>query len=449
MFISNGFPPMRWAGVETYTASLAGTLLENEHSVQVLCCGDWHDGREHWNGYTDDVYNNIPVRRLNLNWQKSPDPQKYLYNNPVVAEFLDGYLKEIKPDLVHVTSCETLSASVLDVVKTNGIPLVLSITDFWFLCPRINLLKSNNENCDGATTPWECLKCTAYWSKPYQWSKNLLPEKELEIFLTQLSKMPVVTRQRGFRGWIGNMADRKQFMRYVFSLPDVRLVASEFVKDIHIQNGFDNPIDLHPYGHDLSWLDKYQGKTHSATFSIGFVGQITHSKGVHLLLEAARQLSERFGSRPNFLIYGNLHKHPEYESWLESVAKGLGNVQFCGTYPREMSAEVFSKMDVLVVPSLWYDFPLIIHEAFATKTPVIAANLGGMAETISHGINGLLFERGNVDDLVLQIRRIVSEPDLIGKLRAGIPQVKTIHEDVGEIEKIYQDLLQRHVETSI
>ena len=253
--------------------------------------------------------------------------------------------------------------------------------------------------------------------------------------------MPLITRQRGFRGMIGDMADRKLFMRHVFSLPDVRLVASRFVRDVHVQNGFDDPIQLHPYGHELSWLKSYQAKRRSAVVTIGFIGQITHSKGVHLLLEAARQLTEKFGDKINFLIYGNLHKHPEYARQLEGMSQGLGNIQFCGTYPRELSADVFSKLDVLVVPSLWYDFPLIIHEAFATGTPVIATNLGGMAETISHDVNGLLFERGDVNGLAHNIQRIVDEPELLKRLGLGIPKVKHVDEEADKLQKIYMKLV--------
>lgn len=449
LFIANGFLPMHWAGVETYTAAIAGELTRKGHIVRVLCGGKWQDGQNHWNGYIDDVYKDIPVRRINLNWQKSLDPQKHLYNNPVVADFLDQYLKEIKPDLVHITSCETLSASVMEVVKKNNIPLVLSITDFWFLCPQINLLRSDGENCNGITVPWDCLQCTARGSKVYRLSQKVLPEKGVEALLTKLSEIPTITRQRGFRGMMGDMADRKQFMRHVFSIPNVRLVASKFARDIHIENGFDDPIQLHPYGHDLSWLENYQGKVHSTAINVGFIGQITPSKGVHILLEAARHLVETLGEKVNFLIYGDIDKHPEYASRLESMSDGLGNVQFCGIYPREMSATVFSRMDVLVVPSLWYDFPLIIHEAFATKTPVIATNLGGMAEAVSHEVNGLLFERGNVDDLVCQIRQIVDEPGLIQKLQAGIPSVKSIHEDASELEKIYLELSERQAKSIV
>jgi glycosyltransferase involved in cell wall biosynthesis len=103
---------------------------------------------------------------------------------------------------------------------------------------------------------------------------------------------------------------------------------------------------------------------------------------------------------------------------------------------------VLSEIDVIVVPSLWYEnAPLVIQEAFATKTPVITTNLGGMAEAVDHGINGLLFERGDVADLARQLRRIVNEPELLDGLRAHIPTVKTIDEEVTELEANYRDLI--------
>jgi glycosyltransferase involved in cell wall biosynthesis len=166
-------------------------------------------------------------------------------------------------------------------------------------------------------------------------------------------------------------------------------------------------------------------------------------------LEAARRLTDSLGEKVNFLIYGDLHKHPEYTRQLERLADGLNTVKFCGTYPREKSADVYSKMDVLVVPSLWYDFPLIIHEAFATKMPVIATDLGGMAETVSHEVNGLLFERGNVEDLVNQIQRIVNEPELVRKLKLGIPQIKSVQEEGSEIEQMYAELFQRQAKSTV
>jgi glycosyltransferase involved in cell wall biosynthesis len=447
LFITNGFPPQRWAGTETYTAGIAKGLQEKGHEIQILCAGKWDDGPNFWNGYQDDLYNDLPVRRINLNWKKSPDPFRYLYQNPVIAQYLTEYLDELRPDVVHVSSCETLSASILSVVKTHRIPLVLSITDFWFLCPQINLLRSDGENCSGVTTPWDCLTCLARDSKVYRYSTQSLPNSVAKIVLTQIGKIPLLARQNGLRGMFGDIADRKHYLRQAFSLPDVRTVASKFVKNVYITNGFDDPTQLQPYGHDLSWLHNYHGKLSQTGINIGFIGQIINSKGVHLLVEAARRLTESFGKKVNFLIYGDTCKNPEYTQKLKVISSGLDNVHFCGTYPHAQSAEVYSKIHVLVVPSLWYDFPLIIHEAFSTQTPVIATRLGGMAEAVLHETNGLLFERGNVDDLTHQIRRIMTEPSLLQKLTNGIQRVKRVEEEVDELEETYQVLLSSRIKS--
>lgn len=440
LFVTNGYPPHRWAGTETYTAGIAEELQRRHHQVQVLCVGEWETGSGYWNGHEDAVYRGVPLRRLNLNWTKAPDPFLYLYNNPAVADYMARYLNEQRPELVHVTSCGTLSASVLRVIEEAGIPLVLSLTDFWFLCPQINLLRSDGENCDGLTTAWDCLRCKLFGEKAYRWPSRLLPEASVAYLLQAVSKYPFLTRRRGLRGMAGDMKDRKEFLHQALEWPDVRITASPFVRDVHVANGVAAPIKVQPYGHDLSWLAGYAGKAPTEVIRIGFIGQLLPSKGVHLLLQAACSLQDSIGDKYRLLVYGNLEKIPEYGARLRSLAAGLDSVRFCGTYAHDESADVFAQIDVLVVPSLWYDFPLVIHEAFATGTPVIATDLGGMAEAVTNEVSGLLFERGDVDDLTGQLRRIVEEPGLLECLQAGVPTVKTIEEEVTELEQIYLDL---------
>lgn len=442
LFISNGYPPRQWAGTETYTAGIAQELDRQGHEVQVLCGGDWQEGPEYWNGYTDEFYHDIPIRRLNFNWTKAPDPFRYLYADPVVAEFLSGYLDELQPDLVHVTSCDILSASILGVVKEAGLPLVLSLTDFWFLCPRWNLLRSDGENCTGVTTDWECLSCNLYDEKVYNWPNLILPEAIVSRVLTTFSKYPILTRQRGLRGMAGDMADRKEYLLKVLELPDYRITASTFVRDIFLDNGVVAPIKVQAYGHDLSWLDDYTGKTPSPVIRFGFIGQISHSKGVHLLLQAVRFLEESgYQKEMNLSIYGDLGHDPTYSEMLQDLASNMPDVQFKGTYSHDQSAEIFAGIDILVVPSLWFDFPLVIREAFASNTPVITTNLGGMAEAVEHEISGLLFERDDAEDLARQLQRIIDEPQLLEYLQDGLPPVKSIAEEVGELQEIYYDLM--------
>jgi glycosyltransferase involved in cell wall biosynthesis len=414
--------------------------MRRGNPVQVLCCGTWTRGTDHWNGYDDGTYKGISVRRINLNWTKVSNPAEHLYNNPIIRKHVDQFLDEVSPDLVHVTSCETLSASVLQAVKNKKIPLVLSITDFWFLCPRISLLNSDGKNCDGIKSPWECQKCLAKHTKIYRLARSVLPSKGLELFLMASGRMPFMARRRGFRGHIRNMSGRKKFLRSMFSLPDVRLTASAFVRNMHVKNGFNDPIRIHPYGHDLSWLRKGFKKEKRRMIRLGFIGQIIRSKGVHLILDAINLLDDSLRKKIRLSIYGNIKQNPGYGASIQEKINALENVIFKGTYPHDETAKVFSDIDVLVVPSLWYDFPLIVYEAFATKTPVIASRLGGLEEAISHGVDGLLFERGNVLDLAAQINRLINEPPLLEKLASKLPAVKTIEQEGAELMKIYGDL---------
>jgi glycosyltransferase involved in cell wall biosynthesis len=441
LYLTNGFPPHRWAGTETYTAGIAKGIQMKGHTVGVLCPRDWERGSEYWNGYFDGEYNSIPVRWLDLNWKKAPDPNAYLYKNPIIANYLDKYLDEYEPDIVHVTSCETLSASVIESVKRNNLPLVLSLTDFWFLCPRINLLHGDGSNCNGLTTPWECIHCLSFGHISHKLMMSTLPKPIAKFTMNSVSKLPKLSRQNGLRGMYLNVEDRKSYLRKMYASADVRLTASEFVKKTHFDNGFDEPLETHSYGHDLSWLKDYHGKKFSPKLRIGFIGQIVRSKGVHILLEAAREMYTMFGERLSFSIYGNPQIDPDYWEQLQMISEGLDNIEFCGTYNHEESAGIFSRLDAIVVPSLWYDFPLVIYEAFATHTPVIATNLGGMADAVQHQVSGLLFERGNVTDLANQIKRFILEPELVSNMAKNAPRVKGIEEEANELEAIYEDLV--------
>ena len=449
LLISNGMPPKSWGGTQAYTAGLAVELRSRGHAVQVLCGGTWEQGRFALNGVESTTYKGVPVRRLQLNWKKPPDPCRYLYDNPEVAAYLRRYLHDTPPDLVHVTSCERLSAGILREVKDAGIPLVLSLTDFWFLCPRINLLRSDGENCSGATTPMECLECQMRGSKAYEWPRSLLPAVAADQLLQKVVRFPQLTRQRGFRGMAADMADRKALLSEALTWPNVCITASEFVRSVFVNAGATRPIHVMPYGHELQWLDRYDGKTRSDVIRFGFVGQISKSKGVHVLLEAARMLHERRPGGFKVVIYGNLDKDEAYKRRVLAIAEGLPEIEFAGVYRREDSAAVYASFDALAVPSLWYDFPLVMHEAFATKTPVLATDLGGMAETVSHEVNGLLFPRGDSTALARCMERILDEEFLLPALAARTPRVRTVEEEVDELLKLYDDALagSHHLQT--
>lgn len=75
------------------------------------------------------------------------------------------------------------------------------------------------------------------------------------------------------------------------------------------------------------------------------------------------------------------------------------------------------------------------------KTPVIASRAGGIPELVKDGVNGLLFEPGDVQDLKKKIEYVIDNPALLDKLRQDMPVVKGIEENAGEMEEIYSGLI--------
>lgn len=105
-------------------------------------------------------------------------------------------------------------------------------------------------------------------------------------------------------------------------------------------------------------------------------------------------------------------------------------------------ASVFQNIDMLIVPSLWQEnSPLVIQEAFLAETPVIASRLGGIPEIVQNGINGLLFNPGDVDELREKMQQIINNPSLIEKFRENMPKIRCIEDNAKEIEEIYNKLV--------
>jgi glycosyltransferase involved in cell wall biosynthesis len=98
-------------------------------------------------------------------------------------------------------------------------------------------------------------------------------------------------------------------------------------------------------------------------------------------------------------------------------------------------------LDLLVVPSVWEEnAPFVIREALSLGVPVVASDLGGMAEMVEHGRNGLLFPPGDARALARALRRLVDEPLLLDRLRAGIGPVRSLEEDAGWTREQYRRL---------
>lgn len=440
LLITHFFPPEYNAGTENYTLGLAKAFTNQGHEVQVLCAMGWQTGDSYWNGIKEERHQGFPVHRIHLNWLKADDPNRVLYDSAPVERWSEAFFKSMKPDIVHVTSTHSLGIGLLRAVHREGIPLVLTLMDFWFMCPRTILLRGDDTLCNGLTTPWECQQCLFWSSRLYRRSERFLPERLHSALWKDIGHIPLLARLRGVRGMALDMTDRKAEMERVLELPDTVLAHSRFVQDMFAQVGLSYRIQHLPNGHDLRWTSQLKEKSGSAKLRFGYMGQIIQSKGVHVLIEAFQKLAGDEHAKLD--IWGDLEKDLPYSRFLQSLVGDSDSITLRGRFKRDQLSQVLSEMDVLVVPSLWYEnAPLVIYEAYAAQTPVIATNLGGMAEAVTHEVDGLLFEQGNAVDLAVQLKRVLDEPDLLENLTSRIPQVKTFDEEVGDLVSIYRKLM--------
>jgi glycosyltransferase involved in cell wall biosynthesis len=429
------FPPTYTGGAELRALRTASALRSRGYTVHVICVErvdaslpageviDWEDG----------FYDQIPVRRLFFDRNKTPNPVRWEYDNPWIGEHVYQYLKQESPQIFHLISGYLITGSALHAAMRLRIPTVVSLTDFWFLCPRITMLRSNGEL---STLPLEaatCARCVAEEQRRFSLLSRLSPSGLVEFYW------------RGQKERIDQSQARIDYLRQTLQQVDTIISPSKFLKSMFIQAGFaGDQIVFLRQGRDFPGLDPKQlEKTTSESLRIGYLGQIISIKGVHVLFEAVRQM---VGAPVNVKAFGDPTTYQDYTKQLQAMAAGDNRISLEGKYESSELSTVFSELDVLVVPSVWYEnSPNVILEAFAHRTPVIASNLGGMAELVQDGVNGLLFDPGNPDSLAAQINRLIQEPALLAKLREGIGPVKSVPEEIDQLEEIYQSVMAKEM----
>lgn len=181
--------------------------------------------------------------------------------------------------------------------------------------------------------------------------------------------------------------------------------------------------------------------------SLGIFGQLNPFKGIDVLLRAMRRLGE---GGPHLRVHGanlDLQEH-SFRDEISSLLADLDDrVSDLGPYPPERAGEMMAAVDWVVVPSVWWEnSPLVIQEAFAQRRPVICSDVGGMAEKVTDGLNGLHFRVGDADSLAAAIRRAVATEGLWERLREGIPPVHSMSDHAAVLTAAYEDLIaQRRV----
>lgn len=441
------FYPDSSYGTETLTLDTALELKRRGHEVTVftgfhtkkpLSDSERFDSYEYRGIHVDRFYHH----RVPMGGQENVAEAEH--NNTFFGEHFRGYLKQSKPDIVHFFHMHRMSASMIDVCCEAGIPAVMTPTDFWLVCPTFQLLLPDNSLCAGPEASGvNCLRhvVSLSQSRAVNSGLSLLPDGIVASMIRRVNK--VTSAPQGWVSQVQALSRRPQFLKDRFKKLDRVFAPSRFMAHILTENGFspDN-IVFSQYGIDLS--HGYQAKTSSeeqGSLRIGFIGSILKHKGAHVLVKAIRLLQSN--EPAELLIYGNTEECPNYVKELKEIAGSDERIKFCGTFPNGQIGAVLASLDVLVVPSIWYEnTPLVIYSAQAAGCPVIASNLGGMAEVVKHNDNGLLFTPGSSPELAECIKLLARNRERVRQL-STVTKPKSISQYVSELLQNYKEIVEQ------
>ncbi|MCD6089535.1 glycosyltransferase family 4 protein, partial [Candidatus Bathyarchaeota archaeon] len=149
-----------------------------------------------------------------------------------------------------------------------------------------------------------------------------------------------------------------------------------------------------------------------------YVGRLSYRKGLQVLVRAMPFILKEIPNA-HLIIAGKGYM----DSFIRMLIKSLnleGNVTMLGFIPDEKLPELYASSRLFVMPSLYCEsFGVTLLEAMASGRPVIASNVGGIPEVVKDGVTGLLFRRGDAEDLADKIIMVLSDRNLAHSLASN------------------------------
>ncbi len=316
-------------------------------------------------------------------------------------EKIEALIKEAKPDIAHLHNiAHQISPSILDSLKKFDLPVIQSLRDYKLICPTYKMVAGGRvcERCKGHRYYHAVLQRCNRGS----FSFSLLNCAEMYIH---------------------------KFLRIYERNVDLFIAPSNFLRHKMTEFGIDKKriICIPNFADVKEYLPQYGSENYFVCF-----GRLSGEKGLLTLIRAVREIKTS-----RLLIIGEGELRNRLEEYV--LEKDVANVEFSGYMGEERLKSVVRDSMFAVVPSEWYEnCPHSILEAFALGKPVIGSDIGGIPELIEDGVDGLLFESGNSEELSEKIAHLIGRPGL--RERMGRNARKKVEEKYNP-EVYYQKLM--------
>lgn len=320
----------------------------------------------------------------------SPDYDHFLHSQRAkwaIYQDFRALLERFRPDAVHLHHFVHLGLELLREARAYAprMPIVLTLHEFLAICHQHGqMLKTDGTLCARAL-PADCHAC-----------------------------FPAIAPAAFFL--------RERFIKSFLRLADHLVCPSEFLRRRYLDWGLESAklrVIANAPPESAPLPDAAPPEVLCRRFA--FFGQITAFKGIGVFLDAAERLRATV-PEARCLVHGtDRHGEPAVRAAFRERIAALGaQVSYEGPYRQDELAGLMRGIGWVVVPSLWWEnAPLVIQEAFHHGRPVICADIGGMAEAVTDGRDGLHFRAGSAAALAATMAE-ACDPALWSRLRDGI-----------------------------
>ncbi len=336
---------------------------------------------------------------------------KFANRDPRFPAQFKKLLAELKPDIVHFHHYINFGVEAFLHVR-EVLPqakILLTLHEYLGICHHYGqMLTKNHYNLCYQSSPARCHKCFPEYSKA-------------DFFL------------------------RKLYIERFFNLVDMFISPSQFLAQRYIDWGIpsarvtvlENFMPDQPPAKPKS--------LHEGPLRLGFFGQISKLKGIDVLFDAAELLENDKVRDISFEIFGDYRgQPPEFqEGFMRRLENAGTNIRFNGPYDRHRVDQLMQSVHAVIMPSVWWEnSPVVIQEALRNHRPVICSDIGGMAEKVRDGIDGLHFSMGNATALAALCKRLAENRSILAELTTSLTGTPELISGLDAYMGVYRQLME-------
>ncbi len=345
--------------------------------------------------------------------------------NTTEGDSVDNYLNlltELSPDLVHMVNPAHIGINLLNAAQKLGIPYFISVTDFWWLCPKHTLTLKSGKFCSGFVEQEACFRCIAetHPNKLVKTASQLPAARNYIAKILLLKNAPFAVSS--------DSKNRKQMLASVLNKARAVICLSKTsLKRLKEYYSLSN-CHYTPAGISDTWFQAgSHRRTRNTPFVVGYLGVIAPHKGLHTLTHALNDLGD---SEIILKVAGKISTNRYAKQCLNTYR----NTEYAGELSELRSKEFIDSLDLLVIPSNSPENqPQVLLEAAARKKPVLASNTPGCAELLP---STAVFPVNDVKRLKELLSIAKKDLSKIGRPTLGLSSKAVSEEILTEYQKV-------------